>query len=165
MYKNKNLSPKAQEIFDSLRNNEPVDVNYISGHLPEPIPFQNVYYMEKDSNGNDFAKRVSPEKLLAALGEVASATNVEDRLIHGTVAYNNVASAAGTLAQKGYGFYWGQYSVDMTKTSIPAVEMLVALKKALASAIIPTPSNKYTPISKVYTDEQDIAEITGYKEN
>ena len=158
MFRNKDLSATAQQLFSDIKKGVAVNTNYILGHLPYPIPLQNIYEMEKDAKGNDFAKRISPIKLLYALRKIAKATDIEDKLIKGTSAYNDIASAKSTLANKKLGFRFGQYSVDMLKTDIDNETMLDAMECALASAIIPVPSNVYHSTSSVFQDEQDFAE-------
>ena len=141
MLKNKGLSEKAEELFMDMESNKAVDITYIVGHLPDPLPLQNIYDIEKDVNGKDFAKRVNATKLLNALKDVNTAKDIESKLIQGSQAYNKIASAQGELSNNGYGFHYGNYAVDLTQANLPASLMLLGMKAALQNAHVPTEIN------------------------
>ena len=158
MLKNKGLSEKAEELFMDMEANKSVDTTYIAGHLPDPLPLQNIYDIEKDANGEDFAKRVNAKKLLNALEEVSTAKNIESKLIQGSQAFNNISSAKSELSVNGYGFHYGNYAVDLTQANVPASVMLLGMKAALQNAHVPTKINPYLKGNNL-KDEQSAAEL------
>ena len=151
MKENQNLSEKAIELFKGIANGEAVDTNYIIGHLPAPRPLQDVYYIERDSKGMPFAKRLDPKKLFNALKDVRYAQDIQDKLIQGTSAYNNLTTVAGYLNKYGDKFiYENKYAVDLDAWNnrnpnrfVNAEALSALLTETLHTAVMPKDSNKY----------------------